>query len=70
MQTYYSYQNHPKNDLFLFLKYLIRNSFSIAGLPLGIMTAEFSLSPSTSPYIKKINGYNNHLKAEPIIIYI
>ena len=70
MQSYYSNQNHPKNDLFLFLKYLIRNSFSIAGIPLDTINAEYSLSPSTSPYIKKINGYTNHLKAEPIIIYI
>jgi hypothetical protein len=70
MQTYNSYQRFPKNDLLFFLKSLIRNSFCITGIPMETSRPEFRLSPSSSPYIKKINGYNNHLKTEPIIIYI
>lgn len=70
MLTHTSYQRNKKNDLFIFLKSWIRNSFSIAGIPVETVNADFSLSPSSSPYIKKINGYNYHLKTEPIIIYI
>jgi hypothetical protein len=70
MQVYNSNQRLPKNDLFLFLKSLIRNSFSIAGLAMDTMNTQFTLSHSSSPYIKKLNGYHNHLNTEPIIIYI
>jgi hypothetical protein len=70
MQNLNSYHRSIKNDLFLFLKSLIRNSFSIAGMQMEIRTSEFLLSPSTSPYIKRLNAYHNQLKIEPIIINI
>ncbi|MEI6087935.1 MAG: hypothetical protein WCR66_10125 [Bacteroidota bacterium] len=70
MQVYNSNQRLPKNDLFLFLKSLIRNSFSIAGLAMDTMNTQFCLSSSSSPYIKKLNGYHNQLNTEAIIIYI
>jgi len=72
MQThsYNSFNRQPQNDLFLFLKSLISNSFLITKIPMNDIVAELSLSPSTSPYIKKINGYINQHKDEPVIIYI
>jgi hypothetical protein len=70
MQAYHSNQKLPKNDLFLFLKGFIENSFSIARMQMETMNTEFNLSSSTSPYVKRINGYQNHHSTEPIIIYI
>ncbi|MCX6207459.1 MAG: hypothetical protein NTZ19_14545 [Bacteroidetes bacterium] len=72
MQTHssFSYQKQPQNDLFLFLKALIKNSFLIAKIPMNDLTPELSLSPSTSPYIQKMNGYKHQGKEAPIIIYI
>jgi hypothetical protein len=72
MQThsFNNYQKQPQNDLFLFLKCLIKNSFLIAKIPMTDLTPELILSHSTSPYLKKINGYKHQGKDEPIIIYI
>jgi hypothetical protein len=70
MQVFNNNQSLPKYDLFFFLKSLIKNSFSITGMQLETMRTEFSLSSSSSPYIKRLNGYQNHLNSEPIIIYI
>lgn len=70
MQTYNSYRRHPKTDLFTFLHSLIRNSFCIDGLPMETVSTAFTLSSSSSPYLKRLNGYQNQHQIEPIIINI
>jgi hypothetical protein len=72
MQTlsYHNYQKQPQNDLFLFLKCLIKNSFLIAKIPMNDLTPELSLSHSSSPYIKKMNGFKHPQIDAPITIYI
>jgi hypothetical protein len=70
IHSFNSYQKQPQSDLFQFLKSLIKNSFLIARIPMNDLTAELSLSPSGSPYVKKMNGITNQQKKEPIVIYI
>jgi len=72
MQTHFysNYQRQQQNDLFYFLKCLIKSSFLITKIPMNELSPELSLSPSSSPYIKKLNGYKNQHKENPIVIYI
>jgi hypothetical protein len=68
--TFNSYPKQPQNDLLHFLKCLIKNSFLITKIPMNDFTAELSLSHSSSPYIKKMNGYQHQENNAPITIYI
>lgn len=72
MQThsFNSYQRAPQSDLFLFLKSLIKNNFLITKIPMNNMSPDYILSPSSSAYQKKLNGYTIKQKADPIIIHI